>query len=60
MARMNNEISKLRKNNNSLHIKLQFEGRNNAMLLKNINRMRTNYLTHNLVNNSSANDVSRM
>lgn len=43
MFKMNNDIQKLKKDNQSVKMKLQFETRNNTVLMKNITRMRHNY-----------------
>ena len=40
-------MAKLRKENQSLQIKLQFESRNNAVLMKNLTKIRANYFNTN-------------
>lgn len=47
MRQMNSEIHKLRKENHQLKMKLQFECKNNEMLMKNITRIRSNYFAPN-------------
>lgn len=44
---MNKEMQIMRKENHSLKMKMEFETRNNAVLMKNIHRMRANYFNNN-------------
>ncbi len=42
-------MSKLRKENHQLKMKLNFETKSNFLLCKNLNRIRTNYFNHAII-----------
>ncbi|CDW89738.1 ring finger protein [Stylonychia lemnae] len=50
LTRAGQECQKLRKENQSLQIKYQFEHKNNQILLKNLNRIRQNYFQNGIQN----------